>query len=156
IDPEDMDAAAVPGWQVDLGRQHIAERRAERADIRHERTIGPARLRVERADDEWRRPRQSGRSPQEQTAGGGRLSHGDGTTSMVGGRSGPGAGRRGPCGILTSRSPSVDRLASDEYRAALARSTEYGVLRRNRRPYAADSSQRGPCPMRRDPNRSRA
>jgi hypothetical protein len=39
IDLEQMDAAAVPRRQIDLRRQDVFKRRAERSDVRHERTL---------------------------------------------------------------------------------------------------------------------
>ena len=37
IHPEEVDAAAIAGRQIHLGRQHVAERRAEGADIGQQR-----------------------------------------------------------------------------------------------------------------------
>ena len=44
IHPEEVDAAAVAGRQVHLGRQHVAERGAEGADVGDERPAGFVRL----------------------------------------------------------------------------------------------------------------
>ena len=53
-----VDAAAIAGRQIHLRRQHIAERRAEGADIGDERPGGFVRSRLERTGDERGCPRQ--------------------------------------------------------------------------------------------------
>ena len=66
---EEVNAAAVAGRQVHLRRQHVAERRAEGADVGHERTGDPAWLRMERTIGENRRSRERRGGPQERASG---------------------------------------------------------------------------------------
>ncbi len=52
IHPEEVNAATVAGRQIHLGRQHVAERRTEGADVGEERLVGFLRLRLEHAAHE--------------------------------------------------------------------------------------------------------
>ena len=55
---KEVNAAAIAGRQIHLGRQHIAERRAEGSDIGEERFGGFSRLRQEQLVHEGRCPRE--------------------------------------------------------------------------------------------------
>ncbi len=76
IHPEKVDASAVAGRQVHLRRQHVAERRAERADISNQRPNGFVRWRLDRTGDERGCPRHGARDLQERTPGTVEWSHG--------------------------------------------------------------------------------
>ncbi len=69
IHPEEVDATTVAGREIHLRRQDIAERRAEGADIRHERPPGFVRSRRERTGEERRCPRQCDRGFEKRTPG---------------------------------------------------------------------------------------
>ena len=70
IHPEEVDAAAVAGRQVHLGRQHVAERGAEGADVGEERPGGFARSCPGREARQRGEPQQRGGGLQERAADG--------------------------------------------------------------------------------------
>src|SRR5262249_60996594 len=100
VHPEDVDAAAVAGRQIHLGRQNVLERGAEGPDVGNERPGAPVRLRPEQTAHEGRRPHERDRGLEERSSGPVvRIHGGNGPAGWGRGRlilpAGPGPGQGG-------------------------------------------------------------